>query len=423
MKQRVFMGRAFTVALVLGIGIGSWSSNRNTVVQAAEVLAPRFEVDPLWPKPLPNHWLMGHPNGVTVDPQDNIWVVHEGTLSSLLSEATTTPQIAECCVPAPPVLEFDPQGNLVQSWGGPGKGYDWPNVPHGIFVDYQSNVWIGSHGKGPGGPYDGFDDEDNMVLKFTNDGKFLMQIGKPRSSKGNLDTSNLRMPAKIFVDPRTNEAYIADGYGNRRVIVYDANTGQFKRMWGAYGHTPDDNDKGPFGPEGPPKKKGFSNEARDRTYNPNAPPSQQFGNPVHCADLSVDNLVYVCDRPNDRIQVFKPDGTFLKEAFIEKNTLGGGSVFDIAFSRDPQQKFLYVADGENDVIHILDRQSLEELTRFGSGGRQPGQFLGPHSLASDSKGNLYTVDAFEYRFQKFTYKGLVPVTKKDQGAVWPKTTN
>jgi DNA-binding beta-propeller fold protein YncE len=397
--------KLLAVVLVLAIGIGSWILDRKVVVQAAGVEAPRFEVDPLWPKPMPNHWLMGHPNGLAVDAEDHIWVAQNaGSLGPLDLHATTNPPIAECCAPAPPILEFDQEGNLIQTWGGPGKGYDWPDVVHGIRVDYKGNVWIGSHGKGMGGTNDGFDSNDNVVLKFTHDGKFLMQIGKPKSSKGNNDTANLRLPAKIFVDPKANEAYIADGYGNHRVIVYDADSGKYKRHWGAYGHQPEDTDPGP--------------------YDPNAPPSQQFGTPLHCAELSNDNLVYVCDRENDRIQVFKSDGTFVKEQVIEKNTLGAGSVWDIAFSRDPQQKFLYVADGENDHIHILDRLSLKELTRFGEGGRQPGQFLGVHSIATDSKDNIYTTEAFQSRrFQKFTYKGIAPVTTKNQGVVWPKTAH
>src|SRR5439155_2884136 len=180
---------------------------------------------------------------------------------------------------------------------------------------------------------------DNMVLKFTQDGKFLMQIGKPRSSKGSNDIANLRLPAKTFVDKETNKLYVADGYGNHRVIVFDAETGKYKRHWGAYGKPPDDT---PLG-----------------RYSPADPPAQQFRNPVHCAELSNDGLLYVCDRVNDRVQVFKPDGTFVKEAFIAKNTLGDGSVFDIAFSKDPQQKYIYLADGSNMKVHIIQRDTME----------------------------------------------------------------
>ena len=229
-----------------------------------------------------------------------------------------------------------------------------------------------------------------------------MQIGKAGQSKGSNDPDNVKGPAQTFIDPKTNEVYVADGYGNHRVVVYDGETGKYKRHWGAYGKVPSD--------------------ARLPAYSPSAPPSLQFSNPVHCAQLSNDNLLYVCDRANDRIQVFKPDGTYVKEMIIEKDTLGSGSAWEIAFSKDPQQKFIYLADGENDRIHILNRDSLETLTTFGEGGRQPGEFYGVHSIATDSKGNIFTTETYRgQRIQKFVYRGLSPVTKKDQGVVWPKT--
>jgi DNA-binding beta-propeller fold protein YncE len=409
------------VALIAALGAGSAMMNRRAVVHAAGVSAPRFEVDPLWPKPLPNHWIMGQTIGVSVDGNDHIWIIHRaGSLEPGEQHAAANPKIAQCCAPAPPVLEFDQQGNLLASWGGPGKGYDWPDSNHGITVDYKGFVWIGGNGRGNTGgrgAIGGSDDEpgargrggfqsfnDNMILKFTQDGKFVMQLGKPGHSKGSNDIENFRLPAKTFIDPKTDELYVADGYGNHRVIVFDANTGKYKRHWGAYGHKPDDTDMG--------------------RYNPNDPPPQQFRNPVHCAELSHDGLLYVCDRVNDRVQVFKPDGTYIKEMFYEKETLGSGSAWDIAFSRDPQQKYMYLADGENDRVHIIDRQSLEVLTSFGEGGRQPGEFYGVHSIATDSKGNIYTTETYRgQRVQKFVYKGLAPVEKKDQGVVWPKRAN
>jgi DNA-binding beta-propeller fold protein YncE len=361
----------------------------------------------MWPKPLPNHWILGQTIGVSVDANDHVWIIHRaGSLEPGEVHATTNPPIARCCAPAPPVLEFDQAGNLIASWGGPGKGYNWPDSNHGITVDYKGNVWIGGNGRGPGKPLDesqvgGVQSfSDNMVLKFTQDGKFLMQIGMPSSSKGSNDVANLRLPAKTFIDPKTNEVYVADGYGNHRVIVFDADTGKYKRHWGAYGHKPDDVNLGP--------------------YKPSDPPPQQFRNPVHCAELSHDNLLYVCDRVNDRIQVFHPDGSFIKEMFIAKETLGSGSVWDIAFSKDAQQKYIYLADGENDQVHILDRDTLEVRTSFGDGGRSPGEFYGVHSIATDSKGNIYTTETYRgQRVQRFLYKGLAAVTKKDQGVVWP----
>jgi len=415
------------IGLLIALGAGSVALERHAAALADAPVAPRFEVDPLWPKPLPNHWILGQTIGVSVDARDHVWIIHRaGSLEPGEVHATTTPQTAQCCAPAPPILEFDSDGALVGHWGGPGQGYDWPESNHGVTVDYKGNVWIGGNGRGtpPGGRgtaargqrgaaatgavldesqtagVQGYFN-DSMVLKFTASGKFLMQIGRPGQSKGSSDTDNLRLPAKTFIDKAANEVYVADGYGNHRVIVYDADTGAYKRHWGAYGHKPEDVNLG--------------------NYNPDAPPAQQFRNPVHCAELSVDRLLYVCDRVNDRVQVFKPDGTFIKEVFINKETRGSGSAWDIAFSKDAAQKYIYLADGENDRVHILDRQSLEMLTTFGEGGRQPGEFYGVHSIATDSKGNIYTTETYRgQRVQKFVYKGLGPVTKKDQGVVWPK---
>lgn len=360
----------------------------------------------MWPKPLPNHWILGSVVGVAVDAGDHIWIVHrQGTLERMETYAAVTPPASECCAPAPPVLEFDQEGSLINHWGGPGEGYDWPISMHGIAIDPDGNVWIGGNGRGapPAGGANVPDASyhDSMILKFTPQGKFLMQIGKAEQSKGSNDVENLKGPAKTWFDGATKEVYVADGYGNHRVIVFDYETGKYKRHWGAYGKQPTDENLGRY-----------VAGTRDAT---------QFRNPVHCAVLSNDNLVYVCDRVNDRVQIFKPDGTFVAEHYYYTNTLADGSVFDIAFSKDPQQRFLYVADGSNQKIRILDRQSMEVLTSFGDGGRQPGEFYAVHSIATDSQGNLYTTETYRgQRVQKFVYKGLVPVTSKDQGVVWPK---
>jgi hypothetical protein len=422
MKRNLYVGAIF-VALLGTLIVASVFLQKKAAVEAAGMTAPRFEVDPLWPKPLPNHWILGQTIGVSVDAQDHVWIIHRaGSLEDGEKHATTTPPIAQCCAPAPPILEFDQEGSLINKWGGPNPGYDWPDSNHGITIDYKGNVWIGGNSANPPGgargrgqraaaPAGGQVQEegqsggpmgtnDAMVLKFTQAGQFLMQIGKPGQSKGSNDTENLRRPAKTFIDKQTNEVYVADGYGNHRVIVFDADTGKYKRHWGAYGNKPNDVNLG--------------------NYDPDAPPAQQFRNPVHCADLSVDRLLYVCDRANDRLQVFKPDGTFVKEQFYEKRTLGSGSVWDIAFSKDPQQKYIYLADGENDRVHIIDRESLQVLTTFGEGGRQPGEFYGVHSIAVDSKGNIYTTETYRgQRVQRFLYKGLAAVTKPDQGVLWP----
>jgi len=367
------------------------------------VQAPYFEVDPFWPKPLPNHWVLGSSIGVSVDERDHVWMIHRGSATLAEKERALETKLSdECCGAAPPVLEFDPEGKLVGHWGGPGAGYEWPTSNHGITVDHKGNVWIG--GNGPG---------DSQVLKFSKTGKFLLQVGKanarlgamkdgkPTYAGGSNDPISFGRVAKIFVDPSANETYLADGYLNKRVAIIDADSGKLKRYWGAYGNKPDDTDLGPYKPE--------------------AAPAQQFRTPVHCADLSNDGLVYVCDRPNNRIQVFKKDGTFVKEAFYAKNSQGDGAVFDIAFSKDPAQTYLYMADGNNMKIRILRRDTLEELTSFGDGGRQPGQFYAVHSIAVDSKGNIYTTETYEgKRLQKFVYKGLRAVTRKEQGTVWPR---
>ena len=380
---------ALALALVAMIGVGA-TLTRTEAMQGELVWGPVFEVDPLWPKPLPNHWLLGTTIGVSVDNRDHIWIVHRGdSLSAGETPAAQDPPVAtECCFPAPPVLEFDQAGLLVNYWGGPGEGYEWPASNHGIWVDHMDNVWIG----GNGGP-------DSHLLKFDRFGNFLLQVGRSGGNAGSNDTENFGRVAKIMVDPKDNEAYIADGYLNKRVAVLDAETGAMKRFWGAYGNTPDDADLG--------------------RYDPNAEPAPQFRTPVHCADLSNDGLVYACDRVNNRIQVFQKDGTFVEELIVARETLGAGSAWDVAFSRDADQKYLYMADGVNEKVYIIDRQEMEVISSFGDGGRQPGQFYGAHSIATDSSGNIYTTETFEgKRIQKFVYKGEGPIPA-DQGVVWP----
>ncbi len=402
-RHRDLVVGASFLTLLLALGAVQAMLERATA-QTTGVQAPRFEVDPFWPKPLPNHWVLGNAIGVWVDDQDVVWIVHRGSATLADNEKALELKTGDCCAGAPPVLAFDTAGTLVRHWGGPGSGYDWPASNHGIFVDHLGAVWIG--GNGPG---------DSHIVKFTKDGKFLMQFGRPAARRGSTDTkgqptyvggstdqTNFGRVAKIFVDPRTNDAFVADGYLNKRVAVVDGKTGQMKRFWGAYGNKPDDADLG--------------------AYDPEAPPAKQFRNPVHCADLAKDGLLYVCDRVNDRIQVFRSDGTFVKEGFIAKKTRASGSVWDIAFSKDPQQQYLYVADGINNRIHVLQRDTLEVLTSFGDGGRQPGQFYGVHSIAVDSKGNVYTTETWEgKRLQKFVFKGIGKVGPH-QGVVWPRPT-
>jgi len=406
-NRKAYVG-ASLLAIMMALGAAQLYL-QEAVAQGKQ--APRFEVDPYWPKPMPNNWVLGQAIGVSVDERDHVWMVHRGSDPGALDPtelafppARNGQRVGECCNPAPPVLEFDPAGNLVNSWGGPSKTgeYEWPTSNHSIVVDHKGFVWIG--GNGPG---------DAHVLKFTRDGKFVAQYGKadvrkdptapadkPAYKADSTDMNNFGRVAKIMIDAKTNEGYVADGYLNHRVAVIDLDTGKIKRMWGAYGKPPTDEVLPP--------------------YDPAAPVAQQFRNPVHCAVLSNDGLVYVCDRPNDRIQIFKADGTFVKEVFVAKETLADGSVWDIDFSKDPEQKYLYIADGVNEHVRVFDRQTMEELYNFGYGGRQPGMFLGVHSIATDSKGNIYTTETYTgKRLQKFVNKGVSPVTTVNAAMPWP----
>ena len=384
------------VALVVAPSLRFAQGRLNLLeAQVETVQAPRFEVDPMWPKPLPNHWVLGNVIGVGIDANDHVFIVHrtDTVLEGTENGASGSSPISECCVAAPPVLEFDPAGNLVNSWGGPvaGAPYVWPSSNHGIAVDDKNNIWIGGNGNSPA---------DSHILKFTHDGKFLMQIGAPGQTSDSKSTTHFGRVAKISFDISANEAYVADGYGNKRVAVLDMTTGAIKRFWGAYGNTPSDSSYG--------------------AYSPDSAPIPQFRNPVHCAELANDGLVYVCDRSNDRIQVFTKAGKFVKEQRVYPNTRGDGSVWDIAFSKDARQKYLFLADGKNERIYVMDRQSLEILTMFGDGGRQPGEWFAVHSIATDSRGNLYTTETYEgKRVQKFVAKGMASVPKV-QGVVWPK---
>jgi DNA-binding beta-propeller fold protein YncE len=375
--------------------------------QTPRPASPALQVDPLWPKPLPNHWLFGSITGVAVDAQDHIWVVHRGGDSlnarTEMGLGTTPPTAESCCLPAPAVLEFDATGALVGSWGGPGDGYDWPRSPGGLAVDAKGNVWIAAAGvtEAPGGrggrggtsPAPGYPatpatpapagaaaKQDAHVIKFTRAGKFLLQIGKAGAAGAVDSTTALNRPTAVAIDASANELYVADG-GNRRIVVFDAETGAHKRQWGAYGARAEAADPG--------------------AYRPADPPAKQFRS-LSCVDVSRDGFVYVCDRKSDRLQVFRKDGTFVKETVIAKDTIGEGSVWDVAFSSDPQQRFLYVADGQDQKVFVLDRETLAVVSSIGGGGRWPGAFFGVGSVAVDSKGNLYTGENFEgKRLQKF----------------------
>ena len=340
--------------------------------QTAAPSATRYAVDPDWPKALPDKWLLGAVAGVAVDKRDHIWIIHRpGSFTDDEKAASFSPPRAACCVPAPSVVEFDADGNVLRSWGMAGAGFDFPKREHGIYVDQQDNVWIaGNH------------EQDHQVLKFTADGKFLLQIGKAGQTGGSNDTRLLGKPAHMELDAAANELYVADGYGNRRVIVFDATTGAYKRHWGAYGNKPDDT---------------------KTSYDPAAPPSKQFGSPVHCVRLATDGLVYVCDRENNRIQVFRKSGEFVREIFLAKETRLIGSVWDMVLSTDPNQTYIYVADGANNQVHVLSRETGVEVSSFGRNGRMAGQFHWVHNIAIDSKGNIFTAEVDTgKRLQRFS---------------------
>ncbi|MBM3779038.1 MAG: hypothetical protein FJW23_12535 [Acidimicrobiia bacterium] len=379
---------------------------------------PIFEVDPLWPKPLPNNWVTGGIVGVGVDADDRVWVMHRPSFIVANERAAADGRTSLCCYPAPPVLVFDEEGNVVKSWGpqrtfaSPGSAIvddavadpewpEWAQSEHGMHIDHKGFVWTGGNGQ-----------KDSRLLKFTQEGEFVMAVGgfAPYGTSGpghdggpdSQDLENLNKPAKAVVDPSTNEVYVADGYGNRRVIVFDADTGEYRRHWGAYGNEPDDAD--PYN---------ATRGGVDGTYDPDVV-SQQFGRPAHGIIVSRDGRVYVADRTNNRVQAFTTGGTFVAEGFIDRHARGFGSAFDVELSADPAQQFVYVADGMNQRIVVLRRDTLEVVSRFGHGGPYPGGFYAVHALAVDSQGNLYTGETLHgRRVQRWVFKGTRPQTPQD----------
>src|SRR5712672_1859366 len=340
--------------------------------QTPKAGVPKFQVDALWPKDLPDNWLLGQVSGITTDRNNNVWVVNRpGSLSKRERAAEQKPPEAKCCTAPPAVIVFDQAGNVIKHWGGPGQGYNWPKSEHGIYIDDNDFVWLA-----------GNDKADGQLLKFTMDGKFVMQIGKPIPGPDSNATDRLGSPADIAVDVAAKEVFVADGYGNRRVVVFDSETGAYKRHWGAYGNKPSDEKTPP--------------------YDPTKPASQQFGNPVHCIRIDKDGLVHVCDRINNRLQVFRKDGTFVAEHVYEKATRGTGSVYDLVFSPDKEQKFIYMIDGMNGEVRIVDHALKETLARFGRPGRQVGMFTALHNIAVDGQGNIFTAEVNTgQRIQKF----------------------
>jgi DNA-binding beta-propeller fold protein YncE len=371
------MGRPlFAMAAAMGLGL------------LVTPPAPTFVVDKLWPMPLPNHWVLGSVTGVAVDRHDHVWIAHRAASLNLRTEiglAATPPTAEDCCLPAPPILQFDAAGKLLGSWGGPGQGYDWPVSVGGITIDDRDNVWVtaagvpepaaaaagamgvvpgrGAAGRGAAASAPTTEPPlDAQLLVFSADGQFVRQIGKPGQTSADND-ANLDRPAAVAVDTKANEVYVADGGTHQRIVVLDATTGAFKRQWSGHGT--------PF--------------AR-----------------LSAIALAKDGLVYVGDRKNNRVQVFQTDGQFVNETSIAPHTLGNGSVWGVALSSDSRQQYLLVADGQNEQVVVLVRATLAPVTTFGDGGRWPGRFYAVDAVAVDSRGNVYTGEGYEgKRVQKF----------------------
>ena len=395
LKRNLWLSAAILLAAVgaLVVAGSHWASA--AAARPSKVEVPKFIVDPSWPR-IPNGWTLGQVSSAASDADGNIWILHR--------PRTVKPGVKT----GPPVMEFDPTGNYIQGWGGEsGDGFDWPSTEHGITVDYKGNVWISGNGN------------DDQILKFTKGGKFIMQIGRAARKKTNADTTSLWRPADVFVYPKTNEIFVADGYGNKRVIVFDAETGKYQRMWGAFGNTPMDDPPSPPVLTGEAARTAAAEEEAKRTlatgFDPKDPGPSQFVPPVHGIKVANDGLVYVADRGGKRVQVFTTDGKYVRQVWIDRWCLvaGGGcnngnTAASVAFSPDPGQRFLYVASRSPARIWVFDRKTLQALDSFGRPGIAPGEFDVLHHMTTDNKGNLYTSEVEDgRRVQKFVFKGLV----------------
>ena len=369
-------------------GFEAAQTSRGTPVQL-----PQFEVDRSWqwPPELPNDWVVGVVTWVDVDRHDHVWVLHR---------PRQVPEGLEDRA-APPVLEFDENGRFVQAWGGPGDGYDWGDMEHSLSVDHQDNVWLTFHNPLERSWAAPVWRTDDMLLKFTSQGRFVRQLGgRDRHALAvgaNTDTASVHLATEAAVYPDTNEVFVADGYGNRRVLVLDAGTLAFKRMWGAFGRQP-------------PPTLGRGDSATANMIDTGDPAGPEHFNSVHAVKVSRDGLVYVGDRSYRRIQVFTIDGEYVDQVFVNPTAEGFRTTSGIAFSTDPQQRFMYVADYENGQMHILDRKALTALGSFGTLGEAPGEFLGLHTVAVDSKGNLWTAETqpkpVGSRVQRLVFRGM-----------------
>jgi DNA-binding beta-propeller fold protein YncE len=364
------IARRVAVAFVVAAGLAGWASGREPAAQVAQGghrSLPMFEVERGWPQ-MPPKWKVGDASSFAIDAQDRVWLLHR---------PKTLVKPEDAALAAPPVMVFDATGTFVRAWGGPGTGYEWPQREHGIHVDSTGSVWITGNNCPTNGIAGLQPVADDQILKFTQDGKFLLQIGRSNQSKGNADTRNVHRAADVWV--HQNELFVADGYGNHRVVVFDPGTGAFKRMWGAFGNKPVDDDHC---------------EVVTPASFPAGPGPQNFSI-VHALRVARDGMVYVADRENRRVQVFRSDGTFVKQ-LVKTDT---GFARDLALSPDPAQQFLYVGNGDN--IVVVDRAGLEIVGTV----KVPGMIGGGHHIATDSKGNIYVAQTAA-GLQKLAYKGM-----------------
>jgi len=371
--KRENISRAILIALVVAAGVeGKWFSSAALTAHATQTQGrslPTFEVDRAWPK-VPPQWKLGDASSIAIDAQDNVWVLHR--------PRTLKPD--QAAKAAPPVIVFDTAGNYIKAWGGAGNGYEWPEREHGIHIDYKGFVWLGGNSCPTNGLPGLKPVADDQLLKFTRDGKFVMQIGHSNQSKGNADTRNLHRPADVWVHPQTNELFVADGYGNHRVTVFDADSGAFKRMWGAFGNKPMDDD--------------HCQVVTPASFSDPGPPQLSI---VHAIRVAKDGTVYVADREYRRVQMFTKDGKFLKQLVRTSAPFAR----DLALSPDANQQFLYVGGGNG--VFIVDRKTLEIVGNV----EPPGMIGAGHQIAADSKGNLYIAQTTA-GMQKLTFKGMSP---------------
>jgi sugar lactone lactonase YvrE len=388
---------SFLTAIAL-LALGSYSRGNGNAGSALRHQMPRFQLDPNWPV-IPNGWTLGQVSDVAVDSHDNVWILQR--------PRTVKPGVST----GPPVMVFDQSGKYLRGWGGPGDGYDWPKTEHGIFIDYKGNVWICGSGR------------DDQVLKFTNDGKFIMQLGRSSDNKTNENTQGFWMPTDAFVYPKTNEVFISDGYGNKRIIVFDADTGKFKRMWGAFGNVPSDTPQPSIIAEMSGRRTVTPNRTLATQFDPNDPGPPQFDT-VHDVKISRDGLVYVADRGGKRVQIFTIAGKYIAQVWVDRwcepageGCGNGQTAASVAFSADPAQRFLYVGSRSPARVWVFDRKTLQPLESFGRPGIGPGEFDALHEMATDSHGNLYVTEVEDgRRVQRFLFEGLAPAAPDSKPA-------